>query len=155
MRSFVDNWQEATVSTNLMDNAAVRKHKDQSPGTAAIQQSKAILSFEDVVEGPDFSIDDHGVPEEFGVPDRGYVGGCDGVGTVGTSIPIEVFTGGGIEQAAIGIEAAVLDTEWHLKGASWQIECRFDFVTDEVEAGEARVDVESGGPHGMVVIPEG
>lgn len=154
MRGLDDGGQETAVAADLVKCPAVGQCENECASTAAVQQSEAILGFKDIQVRPDFAIDDHGIAEEFGVPDGGYVSGVYGVSAVGAGVSIEVFPGGGVEEAAVGIEAAVLDGERHFERATWQVECSFGFIAEEVEAGESGVDVESGGAHGVVMVPE-
>jgi len=154
LRGLDDGGQETAVAADLVKCPAVGQCENECASTAAVQQSEAILGFKDIQVRPDFTIDDHGIAEEFGVPDGGYVSGGYGVSAVGAGIAIEIFAGCGIEQAAVGVKAAVLDGERNFKGSSREVQGGFDLVANQVEAGESGVDVESGGAHGVVMVPE-
>lgn len=149
-----DGGQETAVAADLVERATVGKSENQCTSAATVEQSKAVLSFEDIEEGPDFAVDDHGIAEEFGVPDRWDIGRSEWVCVIGPGITIEVFSGGGVEEAAVGIEAAVLDSEWNFECTAWEIETGFDFIADQVEAGESGVDIQPCGAHGVVMVPE-
>ncbi len=62
--------------------------------------------------------------------------------------------GHGVGERAVTVEGPVLKDERDLEFASRQPEPLVGGVTDEVETGKARIDVDAGHSHAVVVIPE-
>jgi hypothetical protein len=52
------------------------------------------------------------------------------------------------------LQVAILDQQGDLVGTARQVQSRFLVVTDNIQPGEAGVDVEPGNVHRVVVIPE-
>ena len=112
---------ETTVRADLHKRPAVGKTQTEKARVRPVEQAQAVFARLDVHIGPGLAIDDNGIAERLGVPERMHR---------------RIVAALRITQLALDVETAVLDDDFTLVVARGQIECALQFrFTQQVKTG--------------------
>lgn len=105
----------------------------------SIENAEAVLARFDFEKRHDHTVDAVHIPIELLYPKRVFYGAVNHCGIV---------------EGAVAVEETVLQHKWHLELAAGKVQCPFGFVSDEIKASQASIDIEAGDAHAVIVIPQ-